>query len=86
MIVYERSLESMFLWMGAWPGEETGVASTMKPEMGSVLERQLSVMLESRTSERRTRRGGLMSGGRGRPGQSTHRTTSHLDQYSSSSS
>ena len=41
-----------------------GVASTMKPEMGSVLERQLSIMLESRTSKRRTRRGGVMSGER----------------------
>lgn len=42
-----------------------GEASTRKPEMVSVLERQVMVMEESLTSEMRTRRGGLMSGGGG---------------------
>lgn len=38
-----------------------GVASIRKPEIVSVLERQVSVMVESFTSEIRTRRGGLIS-------------------------
>lgn len=41
--------------------EDVGVASTRKPEMGSVLERHVRVMAESFTSEMRTRRGGLIS-------------------------
>ena len=45
-----------------------GVASTRKPEMVSVLERQVRVMEESFTSEIRTRRGGLMADGRERHG------------------
>lgn len=49
--------------MGTKPaGREVGVASIRKPEMSSVLERHVSVMAESLTSEMRTRRGGLMSG------------------------
>lgn len=66
MIVYERESASMVLWMGKELVEEMGVASTRKPEMTSVLERQVRVMEESLTSEIRTRRGGLISwGGRG---------------------
>lgn len=37
------------------------MASIRKPEMVSILERHVSVMAESFTSEMRTRRGGLMS-------------------------
>lgn len=51
--------------MGTKPvGSEVGVASIRKPEMSSVFERHVRVMAESFTSEMRTRRGGLMSGGR----------------------
>lgn len=42
-------------------GEVVGMLSTRKPEMVSVLERQVRVMEESLTSEIRTRRGGLIS-------------------------
>lgn len=62
VIVYARKSGPMFLRMGVYPVVEVvGVASTRKPEMVSVLERQVRVMDESFTSEIRTRRGGLMS-------------------------
>lgn len=40
---------------------ERGLASIKKPVIGSILERQLIVMLVSFTSLMRERRGGLMS-------------------------
>lgn len=62
VIVYARKSGRMFFRMGMYPVVEVvGVASTRKPEMVSVLERQVRVMEESFTSEIRTRRGGLMS-------------------------
>lgn len=62
VIVYARKSGPMFFRMGTYPVVEVvGVASTRKPEMVSVLERQVRVMEESFTSEIRTRRGGLMS-------------------------
>lgn len=63
VIAYERKLGPIFLRMGIKPvDEDVGVASIRKPEMASVLERQVRVMAESLTSEMRTRRGGLISG------------------------
>lgn len=56
-----RESGSMVLWIGLWP-PMVGVASTRKPEIVSVLERQVRVMEESFTLDIRTRRGGLMSG------------------------
>lgn len=61
VIVWVRESGSMVLWIGLWP-PMVGVASTRKPEIASVLERQVSVIEESFTLDIRTRRGGLMSG------------------------